>query len=332
MDVLVLYHNGVTTSMALEERHFQAIQKAAGGCVYVCEDEETAIRNRIDADILVLWGGTGAVPEAWCSASRRLKWAHTLSAGYDPVERSCLWQLPVHLTNTRGIHGKTIALTVLGYVIALLRRFPGFYRCQTDHVWERPLRALPQEAEGRTACIVGAGAVGCEIAASLKSIGMRVIGVKRRPAALQDFDEVVGVGCLRAVIPAADFLILAVPLTGETYHMIDGAVLSGMKPGAFLINVSRGSVVDEAALTAALQAKRLGGAVMDVAEQEPLAADSPLWDLENVIITPHMSAVSDCYMDRAVGQLCENLCRFRDGKPLLNEIKNNKGDELWKTS
>ena len=90
--------------------------------------------------------------------------------------------------------------------------------------------------------------------------------------------------------------------------------------------------MDEVALTAALQEQRLGGAVMDVAEQEPLAADSPLWDLENVIITPHMSAVSDCYMDRAVGQLCENLCRFRDGKPLLNEIKNNKGDELWKTS
>lgn len=162
-------------------------------------------------------------------------------------------------------------------------------------------------------------------------IGMRVIGVKRRPAALPDFDEIVGTGCLPAVIPAADFLILAVPLTGETYHMIDSAALSRMKSSAFLINVSRGSVVGEAALTAALGAKRLGGAVMDVAEQEPLAADSPLWELENVIITPHMSAVSDCYMDRAVGHLCENIGRFRHGEPLLNEISKNKGDEPWKT-
>ena len=321
MDVLVLYQNGVTTAMRLEERHLLAMQRAAGGHVYFYDGEESALREQVDAEVLVFWGGTGRMPERWCASSRRLRWMHTLSAGYDPIRASGLWHLPAVLTNTRAIHGKTVALTVQGYVIALLRRFPALYRSQTQHIWERPLCCIPEEAEGKTACIIGAGAIGCEIAAGLKALGLRVIGIKRHPVPLPQFDVVIDASGLQPLLPSIDFLIAAVPLTEETFHLIDSSILSAMKPEAFFINISRGGVVDEAALTAALLDGRLAGAALDVAEMEPLSTDSPLWDIENVMITPHMSAISSRYMDRAVVQLCQNLSRFRSGAKLFNEIQ-----------
>ena len=322
MDVLILYKNGATTSMELTQAHIAQVQRAIDGTVYFCEDEREALSRSIDADVLVFWGGSGKhnIPTQWCRQSKKLKWVHTLSSGYELITQSPIWTMPVSITNTSGIHGQTIALTVLGYVISFLRQFPRLYRLQMAHKWERPLPSLPADTEGLTACVIGAGAVGSEIAKKLRMIGMRTIGVKRQVSPLPYFDAVLGSDQIREAVRDADFVILSVPLTDATFHMVNKDFLSQLKPGTFLINVSRGSVVDETALISALQAKQIAGAAMDVAETEPLPPDSPLWDFDNILITPHMSAVSAQYMDRAFDQLCTNISRFRDGLPLSNEV------------
>jgi len=175
-----------------------------------------------------------------------------------------------------------------------------------------------------TCCIIGAGSIGCEIAKTLHSLGIYTIGVKRHVSPLPFFDKMYDSTHMTEAVSDADFVILAVPLTDSTFHMVDEAFLSHLSPTAFLINISRGSVVDETALIKAVQTARIAGAAIDVAETEPLPPDSPLWELENMIITPHMSAISDQYMTRAFEQFCGNLSRFQSGLPLLNEVSQAK--------
>ncbi|MDR1571081.1 MAG: D-2-hydroxyacid dehydrogenase [Clostridiales Family XIII bacterium] len=318
-DVLVLYNN-TPGPVGLNEAHIEQMRRVASGSVYWRGTEAEALSEGLDTEVAFIWGGSGPQPVEYCLKSKNLRWIHSFSAGLNPIMDSPIARLDVRLTNAKGIHGGTMALTTMGYIVALLRDFPGLYRNQANHVWQKSTDPLPREAEGLTLCILGAGAIGGEVARLAKAFGMRVTGVKRSVAALERYDAVYPAERMGEAVGEADFVVVLVPATPDTYHMVDAGFLAGMKKTACLINISRGSVVDGDALAEALREGRIAGAALDAVEDEPLSPDSPLWDMRGVIITPHCSADTAKYMDRAVAQFCELLRLYEAGEPLFNEI------------
>ena len=319
-DVLVLHGNRPDLPMTVEPHHLEMIQKACSGKVYYYKSEEEAIQDGIDAEVLYIWGGSGKMPEAWCAASKKLQWVNSFSAGVNPIMDGAISKLPIRLTNAKGIHGQTMGVTTVGYIISFLRQFPRFMAQQKAHVWnkqgEQPLR----EPTGLTVGIIGAGAIASEVARLCKALNMTVLGVKRTVTPLENYDKVYSNAEMDDVLAVSDFVVLLTPLTDDTRGLIGAEQLAKMKSSAVLINIARGPVVDTAALVDALQRGVIAGAALDAVDPEPLHADSPLWDMDNVIITPHCSADSTMYMDRAMAQFCENLQHFEKGEPLFNEI------------
>ena len=318
-DVLILFGNRPDIPIKIEERHIQAVQAACSGRVYFCKSEEEALRDGVDAEVLFTWGGSGKMPEAWCAASKRLKWVNSFSAGVNPIMDGPISSLPIRLTNAKGIHGKTMGVTTMGYIISFLRHFPTMLRQQREHVWDKTSVTF-MEPTGLTVGIIGAGAIAGEVARLCKAMDMTVLGVKRTVTPLEHFDRVYANGEMDQVLAVSDFVVVLTPLTDATRGLIGAAELARMKPTAVLINIARGPVVDTAALTDALRRGIIGGAALDAVDPEPLPADSPLWDMENVILTPHCAADSTLYMDRAMAQFCDNLARYEKGEPLFNEI------------
>lgn len=319
-DVLVLHGNRPDLPMTVEQRHLDAIQAACSGKVYYYKSEEEALKDGIDAEVLFIWGGSGKMPEAWCAASKKLQWVNSFSAGVNPIMDGSISKLPIRLTNAKGIHGKTMGVTTVGYIISFLRHFPRFMAQQKNHVWEKNGAQPLREPTGLTVGIIGAGAIASEVARLCKALNMTVLGVKRSVTSLENYDKVYSNAQMDEVLSVSDFVVLLTPLTDATRGLIGAEQLAKMKSDAVLINIARGPVVDTDALVKALQKGVIGGAALDAVDPEPLPQDSPLWDMENVIITPHCSADSTLYMDRAMVQFCENVQRFEKGEPLFNEI------------
>jgi len=212
------------------------------------------------------------------------------------------------------------------------RGLPKLFRAQLARRWERNLTSRSEafdELTGKTLLIVGLGRIGEALAARARPFGVRLLAVKQDPAARHDaavaVDELLPLGALDEALARADHVCLTVPLTRETHHLIDARRLARMCAGAYIYNVSRGAVIDEAALIDALRAGRLAGAGLDVFEQEPLPPTSPLWDLENVILTPHLAGVTPLYYQRTAALFADNLERFLSGLPLANQFDPARG-------
>lgn len=319
-DILVLHGNRPDLPMEVEPRHLDMIREAASGQVYFYKSEEEALQDGIDAEVLFIWGGSGKMPEAWCESSKKLQWVNSFSAGVNPIMDGSISKLPIRLTNAKGIHGKTMGVTTMGYIISFLRQFPRFMTQQKAHVWDKQGKEPLREPTGLTVGIIGAGAIASEVARLCKALDMTVLGVKRSVTPLENYDKVYSNAEMDEVLAVSDFVVILTPLTDATRGMIGAEQLAKMKSSAVLINIARGPVVDTAALVDALQRGVIAGAALDAVDPEPLNEDSPLWDMENVIITPHCSADSTLYMDRAMAQFCENIQRFEKGAPLFNEI------------
>lgn len=245
-----------------------------------------------------------------------LRWLHSFSAGVDDPFFRTLQDRGVRLTTSSGAHAVPIAHTVMLYLLALTRNLPGWLRDQADRRWApRPIDDL----QGKTLGIVGLGPIGIEVARLGLAFGMDVVGVRRTPRGDEPC-ETWPMDRLDELWPRVDALVLAVPLTDDTRHLLDAHALTRLKPGALLVNVARGEVVDEPALVEALASGRLGGAGLDVFEQEPLPPESPLWSLPNVIVTPHSSGTHPGNEDRATAIFLENLDRYLRGARLRNEV------------
>ena len=216
-----------------------------------------------------------------------LRYIHTTSAGLDHMPLDYIREKGIALYNAGGVYSIPMAEFALGGVLQLYKNAPRFRAQQTAHVWQQG--GKNRELGGKNVCIVGAGSIGTETAKRFSAMGCRVTGLRRNPVPMPYFDEVLHIERLDACLPEADIVILTVPLSDETYHLFDAARFARMKDGAVCVNISRGAVVETQALCAALESKKLYGAVIDVTEEEPLPPDSPLWDLENAIITPHYS-------------------------------------------
>ena len=319
-DVVVMFKDSNLVPMVVNESHIEKIKNCVSGNVYWCASEQEALEKGYDGEILFIWGGSGEMPVKYCTGSKKLKWINSFSAGVNPIMDSPISDLHLRLTNARGIHGKTMGLTTLGYIISFLRHSSELFRRQKAHVWDKHVDTPFREAEGLTVAIVGAGSIGTEVARLCKCCGMRVIGVKRSVTKLENYDEVLPNSDLKAALGQADFVVILTPLTDATRGMIGMEELKAMKPDGVLINIARGAVVNTEDLIKALQNKVIGGAALDAVDPEPLPADSPLWDMPNVIISPHCAADSIKYIDRAVDLFCDNLVRFERGDVLLNEI------------
>jgi phosphoglycerate dehydrogenase-like enzyme len=257
--------------------------------------------------------------------ARRLEWMHCISAGVSQLMFPELRDSGVIVTNASGVHATTMAEHVIGMILALLRDFPGAMRYQSQSRWAQQEiwdgRARPRELHGQTAVLVGFGAIGRAVAELLRAFGVHVWAVTRTGQADPALVErAFPVTQIENALANADTVILAAPETPETHHLIGKSDLAMMKPTAILINVARGSLVDEPALVHALQNHWIAAAGLDVTEQEPLPPESPLWPLENVLITPHISGVTERLWERETELLIDNLERWFSGRPLRNRV------------
>jgi len=249
-----------------------------------------------------------------------LRWVHCGGTGIDHL---IPWNpARVVVTNSAGLLAPIMAQYALCGIFALNLKFPAFVRAQASRQW-RPRDVT--SAAGQTLCVVGLGHIGQAIARLARAAAMTVIGVSRSGAPRDGIERVYKASHLREALARADHTAIVVPLTPQTRGLIGEREIAAMKPGASLVNISRGGVVDEAPLIAALSQGRLGGAVLDVFAREPLPEDSPLWGLDNVIVTPHSSSIFSGWERAAAEMFCANLRRFIAGEPLNNVVDPARG-------
>lgn len=259
-----------------------------------------------------------------------LRWIHCSGHAIGHFPLADLAARGIVVTNSRGIQAVPIAEHVMACLLALARKLPHTLRDQQDRIW-RP-NALTGEASpwlvaGRTIGVIGLGTLGEAIAVRAKAFGMHVIGMRRHPERGHPggVDEVIGPAERDRLLAASDVVVVAAPLTAETNRLLDAAAIARLKPGAIVINIARGQLVDEAAIAAALEAGHLGGAALDVFTTEPLPPDSPFWTLPNVIVTPHNSGFRTGHFDAVIDLFTENMKRFERGVELLNVVDVTRG-------
>jgi phosphoglycerate dehydrogenase-like enzyme len=256
-------------------------------------------------------------------ATPKLRWYHTVSAGVENMPLGELAKRGIVLTNNSGSYDIQIAEHLMAFVFAASRQLHRYRDLQRAAEWKDQTH---QELRGATIVVYGMGSIGGEIARLAAAIGMRVIGIRRTEGPpRQGIERVVAADRLADVVGEADYLAIAAPLTEATRGAVSRDVISRMKPTAWIMNIARGAIVDEPAMIEALQAKKIAGAALDVFTTEPLPPDSPLWKLENVIVTPHHSGSSPHASERTLALFAENLRRFKAGEPLINRVNYETG-------
>jgi phosphoglycerate dehydrogenase-like enzyme len=274
--------------------------------------------GRAAAGVDVLWLNlwqADDVRHAIASATQ-VRWISTHFAGVNYFPLDEIRRRGVLLTSGVGLQAIAVAEVALLGILAASKSWRELARAQERRVW---LNVPPRigALDGTRALVIGYGSVGRAVADRLRAFGIAVTGVRRHPTAEED---VIGMDVWRDRLGEFDWVVLATPLTGDTSRMIGPVELTAMKPGAWLVNIARGGLVDETALLAALRQRRIGGAYLDVTEHEPLPETSALWSLENVIVTPHVAGSSEEQGHRAATLFLDNLDRYRKGLPLLNEV------------
>ncbi|MFB6130095.1 MAG: D-2-hydroxyacid dehydrogenase [Salinigranum sp.] len=247
-------------------------------------------------------------------------WVHCIRAGYDEFDTAAYEAAGVPLTNSTGIHGTAVGETVAGYMLAFARRLHRFRDQQAAGVWETPDYDAPFTLAGERICVVGLGTLGSGIVDRATGLGMDVVGVRRSGEPAPGVETVYRPVDLHEAIADARFVALAVPLTDETEGLIGPAEFDRMRADACLINVARGAVVDEDALVAALDGGAIAGAALDAFATEPLPPASPLWDLEEVILTPHAACFHGGYHEDVADLVRRNVAALREGDPMVNRV------------
>src|ERR1044071_1912259 len=257
------------------------------------------------------------IPNALLAKAKSLKWVQALTTGTDTLTAPGVLPPHVLLTSTRGIHGPQMSELAFLNMIALARNFKKNLANQAEAKWDQWGQPI---LEGKTIVIVGLGLLAEHLAERCRLFGMKTIGVSNGRAGAPHFDEVHPRSELRALAARADFLMLLVPYSPETHHLIDRSIIAAMKPTAFLINLARGGVLDEAALIEHLQTGKIAGAGIDVFSKMPLPPDNPLWRMPNVIITPNIGGRSDNFIEQTMAVLEPNLQAFVDGR--MKDMRN----------
>lgn len=308
----------VTNSLA--DRHIKAIKAVAPDSKIISCDLQQAAEHIANTTILLTWGAMDIQP-LYLTAPK-LKWVHALSAGVENLIFPEIKSTATLLTNSKGIHGIPISEHVLAMMLAFTRGLNMFIRQQPQKQWKR----VPvEEIHDKTIGIVGLGSIGREIAKKAKGMGMHVVASKQTMTTEIFVDKLYTPDQLDELLAISDFVVIALPLVEETKNLFTIKEFAAMKSSAYFINIARGAVVKQDDLVTALEQGLIKGAGLDVFDHEPLSETSPLWDMPNVIITPHLAALSPNYMDRAIKLFADNLSRFIQHKEMLNIIDKNKG-------
>lgn len=291
------------------------------GATITCTDSEQEALARIpEADVIVSMGRW--ITPSVIERAKRLKWVQCTITGVDHLLPALEGFPDILLTNARGMHGRQMSEMAVLHMMALSRQLRRLAANQARHVWDR---FLPRVLNNNHAVIVGIGAIAEHMVHVLKAFGMTVSGVSGTAREIEGFEAVYPYEQITEAAARADFLIALVPYSEKSRHLIGAEVFRAMKPSAFLVNLARGGVVDEKALIRALEAKEIAGAGLDVFETVPLPGDSPLWDMDNVFITPFVGGRSDQYEKDFLDILLPNLERFLGGRheDMQNIVKRN---------
>jgi phosphoglycerate dehydrogenase-like enzyme len=289
-------------------------------------DYERVMEEIADADIAISWSLRGEQ----IKAAKKLRWVHSTAAAVHALMSPELRASDILVTNARDVHGPVVAEHALALAFALAKRLPQAAKHQQHKHWaQQDLWAgspRPRELNGATMTIIGLGGIGRPLAEVANAVGMRVVGVREHPErTCEGVEEMYGFGDLDHALSEADFVVLAIPVTPKTHHLMNAERLARLHKDAYLINVGRGVLIDEEALVDALRKNSFAGAALDVTEQEPLPPESPLWEMENVFITPHIAGLTEFMWERHYGHYTENLRRFLVGEPLLWVVDKEKG-------
>ena len=290
----------------------EACQRSAdlpGIDLFASNDRAAALAQAADAEALI--GHHFQFDEDLLGRATRPRWIQSLTTGTDAILKLAALRPDVTVTSTRGMHGPQMSELVFLHMLALTRDFPRMQRTQAagrSERWRQPLLLH------KTVAIVGVGAISQALAPRCKAFGMTLVGVSGSARVPTGFDRVLPRDRLLEAAAEADYLVLIVPLSPATENLVDARVLAALKPTAFVINVARGGVLDEGALTEALRTQRIAGAALDVFRQQPLPADSPLWHEPGVIVAPLLGGMSDIYLDQAYPVVRDNLRHFLAGR------------------
>ena len=285
-------------------------------------DPET-LEDRVgEANVLVI---SGLWHDGLLDRAGKLRFIQAIGAGTDQFPLEELKKRGIRLASARGVNYRAVAEHAMALILTLSRRLPEARDNQAKRVWRGMIGDLSRredELGGKTLLVIGLGQIGGRLAQLAKAFEMRVVGLRRDPAAGRGAaDSVHAMGEFKSLLPEADFVALTCPLTKETEKLVDAEALARMKPFAYLVNIARGRVVDEAALVEALAARRIAGAGIDVTAEEPLAPNSPLWGMDHVLLTPHSAGETRRYEDNVIEILRDNLGRlWRGEEPLRNQV------------
>ena len=273
-----------------------------------------------EAEILFDFGPLELAPSL--AGRPSLRWIQGTSAGVGGlVDRIGLRESPVVVTTSSGVHARPLAEFAVLAILAFAKELPRIVRDQREHRWQR---YAGEETAGKTVCVVGLGKIGREVARLARALDMRAVGtvrdVRGRTAEDLHVERLLPNERLDELLPEADVIVMSCPLTPSTFHLLDGRRLALLKPSAIVVNVARGQVVEEAALLDALRSGRLHGAALDVFEEEPLPRESALWDLPNVLVSPHSASTVAVENERIVELFSENIRQYLAGRPLLNVL------------
>jgi phosphoglycerate dehydrogenase-like enzyme len=303
----------------------RSLESAPPGVTFVVGDQTEDFQKAPPADAIFVCSLGRRKLEPVFPLSPALRWVHSRSAGVERLLFPALVESAVPLTNGKGVFSASLAEWVIGAVHYFAKDLRRLVRNQGARKWDE---FAPEMVEGATLGIVGYGDIGKATASRARSLGMKVLALRRRPEESRGdplVDELLPAKELPSLFERSDYVVVATPLTPDTHHLIGKTEIGHLRPAAVFINVGRGAVVDEGALVEALREGRIKGAALDVFEEEPLPATSPLWGLENVLLSPHCADQTVTWLEDASRAFLENLERFRRGEPLRNVVDKARG-------
>jgi phosphoglycerate dehydrogenase-like enzyme len=285
--------------------------------IHVASTEEQAALPVAQVEVIYAWN----LPPALYGKARRLRWLQAMGAGVDWALAAPDLRRRVIVTRAPGVFGPWMSEYVIGWCSWVTQRMEAYRAAQRERRWDD--RVLPGRLRGRTLTLVGIGDIGGEIARVARAVGMHVVGVSRTGRRVPHVDRIHRTMHLHRALSAADFVVVVLPLTPATRGLLDAAALAAMRPGAWLLNIGRGAVVDEAALLEALRERRIAGAILDVFATEPLPGDHPLWGMDNAVVTPHVAGPSTA--EEIAPIFNDNLARWLAGHDLHHVVDRRQG-------
>jgi phosphoglycerate dehydrogenase-like enzyme len=308
-----------------DDTGLSSLARPPAGVRFVIGSRAEDFANAPPADVLLACAAGRRVFEPVFAMAPNVRWVHSRSAGLDGLLFPALVEGPVVLTNARGVYSESLAEFVIAGALFFAKDFARMRRNQAAGRWEQ---FDVEEIAGRTLLVVGYGDIGRAAGRKARGLGMKVIGLRRtaeRPLGDDAADEIGALADRLAFLPRADYVAVAAPLVPESRKLVGEAEIAAMKPGAVVINVGRGPVIDEQALVRALEQGRIRGAALDVFEEEPLAAGHPFYRLENVLLSPHCADHTATWLEDSMQLFLANLDRFRKGEPLRNPVDKARG-------